>query len=333
MVSCVSLGELLSDASDVRIRSGRGGNDWLDDSREVPVIKEFKAARFVRRPPEETAGTQRGSVAVTTFDAAAAWQRTKPIAFAAIRRLDGPRTGRLRNRHSLHHRYSARRAAMLRQRRSRVAAAGSAASKGAQFAIAPVIGPPETVSKRAARRSSSPTSSARTSASPRRRTRRPSTRCAATSSRRWRRRASKSKISYIWDVTDASGKGVHRVSGEESRRPPARARIRGRPSRRRSSQTIASKTVTSVDQLAARAGGAAPAVASSRHRTAASVQTAATAPARPTPRRRRRQADRSPAASAARAGRRRWCRTSPAHPATAARRCAARCSVSCRAAA
>src|SRR4029079_7805917 len=39
---------------DVRIRSGRGSNDWLDDSREVPVIKEFKAARFVRRPPENS---------------------------------------------------------------------------------------------------------------------------------------------------------------------------------------------------------------------------------------------------------------------------------------
>ena len=81
----------------VRIRSGRGSNDWLDDSGEVPVIKEFKAARFVRRPPEETAGTQRGSVAVTTFDTAAAWQRTKPFSIRIDLGLDGPRIGRMRN--------------------------------------------------------------------------------------------------------------------------------------------------------------------------------------------------------------------------------------------
>ena len=30
------------------------------------------------------------------------------------------------------------------------------------------------------------------------------------------KKGTKSKVSYIWDVTDASGKGVHRVSGEES---------------------------------------------------------------------------------------------------------------------
>jgi hypothetical protein len=30
------------------------------------------------------------------------------------------------------------------------------------------------------------------------------------------KKGQKAKISYIWDVTDASGKGVHRVSGEET---------------------------------------------------------------------------------------------------------------------
>jgi hypothetical protein len=30
------------------------------------------------------------------------------------------------------------------------------------------------------------------------------------------KKGSKAKISYIWDVTDGSGKGVHRVSGEET---------------------------------------------------------------------------------------------------------------------
>ena len=57
-----------------------------------------------------------------------------------------------------------------------------------------------------------------------------STRCAATSSRA--REKTESKVSYIWDVTDQTGKRVHRVTGEEF--APARARIPGRPSRRKS---------------------------------------------------------------------------------------------------
>ena len=91
-----------------------------------------------------------------------------------------------------------------------------ATSRGAQFAIAPVIGPPENVSgdlrnqlmadmeKQGIRVAKTPEEKAEYTL-----------RGYVVSS--LEKKGTKSKVSYIWDVTDASGKGVHRVSGEEVR--------------------------------------------------------------------------------------------------------------------
>jgi uncharacterized lipoprotein YmbA len=85
----------------------------------------------------------------------------------------------------------------------------------AQIAIAPVIGPPENVSADLQTQLSTDlqTRSIRVAASPADK--------AAYTLRGYvvsslEKKGNKAKISYIWDVTDESGKGVHRVSGEET---------------------------------------------------------------------------------------------------------------------
>ncbi len=91
----------------------------------------------------------------------------------------------------------------------------AAPTQPAQLAIAPVIGPPENVSKdlqtklladiegHNIRVAKSPNEPAEYTL-----------RGYVVSS--LEKKGQKAKISYIWDVTDASGKGVHRVSGEET---------------------------------------------------------------------------------------------------------------------
>ncbi len=93
--------------------------------------------------------------------------------------------------------------------------AAAVSTQPAQLAIAPVIGPPESVSKELQakltadierqniRVAKSPTDQAEYTL-----------RGYVVSS--LEKKGQKAKISYIWDVTDASGKGVHRVSGEET---------------------------------------------------------------------------------------------------------------------
>ena len=59
------------------------------------------------------------------------------------------------------------------------------------------------------------------------------------------KKGAKSKVSYIWDVTDASGKGVHRVSGEESA-PSGKSKDPWTAVTPALIQSIATKTATSV---------------------------------------------------------------------------------------
>jgi len=85
----------------------------------------------------------------------------------------------------------------------------------AQVAIAPIIGPPEAVSKdlQAQITSDLERQNIRVAKSPGE----PSQytlRGYIVSS--MEKKGGKAKVSYIWDVTDGSGKGVHRVSGEET---------------------------------------------------------------------------------------------------------------------
>lgn len=90
-----------------------------------------------------------------------------------------------------------------------------AAPRGAQFAVAPIIGPPENISSdlRSQLVADLERQNIRVAKSPDEKAEY-TLRGYVVSS--LEKKGNKSKISYIWDVTDAGGKGVHRVSGEES---------------------------------------------------------------------------------------------------------------------
>jgi hypothetical protein len=120
----------------------------------------------------------------------------------------------------------------------------AAPAQPAQIAIAPVIGPPENVSQelqakliadierqniRVAKSANEPAEY--------------TLRGYVVSS--LEKKGQKAKISYIWDITDGSGKGVHRVSGEET----AKAATGSDPWAAVSPpviEAIASKTVSSI---------------------------------------------------------------------------------------
>ncbi len=85
----------------------------------------------------------------------------------------------------------------------------------AQLAIAPVIGPPETVSQQLQTKliADIERQNIRVAKSPNEQAQY-TLRGYIVSS--LEKKGQKAKISYIWDVTDGTGKGVHRVSGEET---------------------------------------------------------------------------------------------------------------------
>jgi hypothetical protein len=150
-------------------------------------------------------------------------------------------------------------------------------SRPAQIAIAPVIGPPENVSKdlqdklaadierQNIRVAKSPTEKAEYTL-----------RGYVVSS--LDKKGAKAKISYIWDVTDGTGKGVHRVSGEESA-AAGKSKDPWTAVTPAVVEAIATKTVTSIAAWLPKQ--AAPAVASSTGSAPAPVQTATAAPTPP----------------------------------------------------
>ena len=195
---------------------------------------------------------------MTTFDTAAAWQKTKPIAFALFAGWMAFGLAGCETANSLT-------SSLFSSGGDAPTASVSspppmATSKGAQFAVAPVIGPPENVSgelrtqliadmeRQGIRVAKTPDEKADYTL-----------RGYVVSS--LEKKGTKSKVSYIWDVTDASGKGVHRVSGEESANS-GKSKDPWTAVTPALVQTIAAKTVTSVTSWMPRPGGATPAVAS-----------------------------------------------------------------------
>jgi hypothetical protein len=146
-----------------------------------------------------------------------------------------------------------------------------AAPKGAQFAVAPVIGPPENVSTDLRNQliSNLERQNIRVAKSPDEKAEYTLRGYVVSSIEK----GSKSKVSYIWDVTDANGKGVHRVSGEESA-PSGKSKDPWTGVTPNVVTAIATKTVTSV---AGWMPGAGPAVAAGTQ--GGLVQTAAATPA------------------------------------------------------
>lgn len=146
---------------------------------------------------------------MTTFDAAAAWQKNKPLAFAICAGLLAFGLAGCETATSLFSSSSDTPTASV----ASPPPPGSA--RPAQIAIAPVIGPPENVSRdlqnqlvadmerQNIRVAKAPGDKAEYTL-----------RGYVVSS--LEKKGAKAKISYIWDVTDGSGKGVHRVSGEET---------------------------------------------------------------------------------------------------------------------
>ncbi len=203
---------------------------------------------------------------MTTFDTAAAWQKKKPVAFAVIAGFIAFGLAGCETANSL--------SSSLFSSSGGDAPTASVASpppmsapRGAQFAIAPVIGPPENVStdlrnqlvadleRQNIRVAKAPDEKAEYTL-----------RGYVVSSLE---KGSKSKVSYIWDVTDSTGKGVHRVSGEETT-PSGKSKDPWTAVTPTIVQSIATKTVASV---ASWMPGAGPAVASGTQGSL--VQTAA----------------------------------------------------------
>ena len=146
---------------------------------------------------------------MTTFDTAAAWHKIKPITLALCVSslafgLAGCETA------------SSLFSSMSDAPTAAVASAPATAptTRPAQVAIAPVIGPPDTVSKQLQAQLAGDLEKQNIRVA----------KSAGESAQYTLRgyvvssidkKGSRAKISYIWDVTDAAGKGVHRVSGEE----------------------------------------------------------------------------------------------------------------------
>ncbi len=179
---------------------------------------------------------------MTTFDAAAAWHKKKPIAFAAMAGLIAFGLGGCETASSLTSLFSS--SGGDAPTASVASPPPMTAPRGAQFAIAPVIGPPENVStdlrnqlvaeleRQNIRVAKSPDEKAEYTL-----------RGYVVSS--LEKKGDKSKVSYIWDVTDSGGKGVHRVSGEETA-PSGKSKDPWTAVTPNVVQSIASKTVTSV---------------------------------------------------------------------------------------
>ena len=146
---------------------------------------------------------------MTTFDAAAAWQKKKPLGLALCAAWLAFGLAGCETASSLFGSSGQSPTASVAQPSTAMAA------RPAQIAIAPIIGPPEAVSKDLQNQLAADIErqNIRVAKSPAEKAEY-TLRGYVVSS--LEKKGAKAKISYIWDVTDGTGKGVHRVSGEES---------------------------------------------------------------------------------------------------------------------
>lgn len=178
---------------------------------------------------------------MTTFDAAAAWHSKKPITYALIAGWMAVGLAGCETANPLTSLFGS--SGGETPTASVASPPPMAMSRSAQFAVAPVIGPPESVSselrnqliadleRRNIRVAKAPNEQAQYTL-----------RGYVVSSIE---KGNKSKISYIWDVTDANSKAVHRVSGEETA-PSGKSKDPWNAVSPNVVQTITGKTVTSI---------------------------------------------------------------------------------------
>jgi len=149
---------------------------------------------------------------VTTIDAAAAWRTSKLITFAVCATFVGLSLGGCGTTASLFSSSSDGQGTTLSAQPAATTTAQSSPISSAKISIAPVIGAPDVIAKHLRTELSQALNknSISVAANP--------GDAAAYTLRGYvvsAREQAKTKISYIWDITDTSGKRVNRITGEE----------------------------------------------------------------------------------------------------------------------
>ncbi len=211
---------------------------------------------------------------MTTFDTAAAWQKTKPIALALCVSWLAFGLAGCETAQSL---FSSSPFSSASETSTASVASpppSPVSARPAQIAVAPVIGPPEAVSKELQSQliADIERQNIRVAKSP--------GEAAQYTLRGYvvssldKKKGPRAKISYIWDVTDGTGKGVHRVSGEETA-PAGKSQDPWTAVTPPVVEAITAKTVSSI---AAWLPTQAPPAVASNANSAGLVQTAAVTP-------------------------------------------------------
>lgn len=160
---------------------------------------------FVRRPPE-VSGHSKGDVIVTTICDTAAWRNKMPVTLAVLAAFIAIGLGGCETGSNLFGSSGEATPAVADQ--SLVPADGQIA----KIAVAPLLGPPETVNKMFLAQLGGAIEKQKISVAK-----------APTDKSEYTLRGyivsanekGKTKVSYIWDLTDRTGKQVNRISGEE----------------------------------------------------------------------------------------------------------------------
>lgn len=156
----------------------------------------------------ETADHSQGGVIVTTIDAAAAWRRKQSVAFAVLTGFIGFGVAGCETGANLFAGNADPNASIVAGQPT----ATTSNSQTAQISIAPVIGAPDAVAKQLQTQLTSDIEAQRISvAKSPNETSQYTLRGYVVSARE----RGRTKVSYIWDVTDSAGQRVNRITGEE----------------------------------------------------------------------------------------------------------------------
>lgn len=144
---------------------------------------------------------------MTTIDAAAAWRGNKSVVFAVVAAFTGLGLGGCETGASLFSNSSEPQSLSIMGQPQQ-----PAATQGAKIAVAPVIGAPDNVAKQLESKLSSTIEAQRIPVAKDPNAKADYTLRGYIVSAREKGRT---KVSYIWDVTDQTGKRVNRITGEE----------------------------------------------------------------------------------------------------------------------
>jgi len=214
---------------------------------------------------------------VTTIDTAAAWHVQGRVALAAVAVIMSVGLTGCESAGSLFGSdNSSKPEAAVAQQAPKVAAAAVQQTK---VALAPVIGAPDSVAKQLTEKLGESLERQRVTVS---KAQGEATDYTVRGYVVAAKEKAGTKVSYIWDVTDSSGKRVNRVTGEEMVPGGAQSKDPWVAVTPQLVQTISDKTATSLGAwAAAQKGGGAAGVPVATNSTGAPIQTASTNAARP----------------------------------------------------